>query len=174
MTRTASSINAHVRWMIRRDLPDVLGVEAVSFASPWSEDEFLGTLRQRNCIPMVAECGDRVVGFMVYELHKARLEVLNFAVGPEHRRRDIGSQMVRKLKSKLSTHRRRQVTATVRETNAAALGFFRGHGFLATKLLRGHYDDTGEDGIRLAFTDPTVGTDEVAVVHNRIATYPGE
>ena len=29
---------------------------------------------------MVAEYEDRVVGFMIYELHKTRIHVLNFAV----------------------------------------------------------------------------------------------
>ena len=31
---------------------------------------------------MVAEQGEKVVGFMIYELHKAKLHILNFAVHP--------------------------------------------------------------------------------------------
>ena len=42
---------------------------------------------------MVAEHEDRVVGFMIYELHKTRIHVLNFAVDRHYQRRGVGSQM---------------------------------------------------------------------------------
>ena len=96
-------LRVHVRWMIRRDMPEVLAIEGQSFEFPWAEDDFLRQLRQRNCIGMVADHGDEVVGFMIYELHKTRLHVLNFAVAPEHRRRGIGRQMMAKLMGKLSS-----------------------------------------------------------------------
>ena len=56
--------------MIRRDMPEVIPIETASFEFPWSEDDFVRCLRQRNCIGMVAEMDDQVVGFMIYELHK--------------------------------------------------------------------------------------------------------
>ena len=57
-------------------------------------------------IGMVAERGERVLGFMIYELHKTRLHLLNFAVANDARRRGVGSQMVDKLIGKLSSQRR--------------------------------------------------------------------
>src|SRR5436305_3532888 len=106
--------------MIRRDMVEALGIEKESFEFPWSEDDFIRCLRQRNCIGMVAEMDDRVVGFMIYELHKNRLHVLNFAVAARFRRRGIGSQMLRKLIGKLSQQRRSRIVLEVRETNLAA------------------------------------------------------
>ena len=72
----------HIRWMIRRDLPTVLEIEESNFEFPWTEDDFLRCLRQRNCIGMVVELDDEIVGFMIYELHTNRLHILNFAVAP--------------------------------------------------------------------------------------------
>src|SRR5262245_49541922 len=72
-------LRVHIRWMIRRDMPEVLQIEQDSFDYSWTEEDFLRCLRQRNCIGMVAEAGERVVGFMIYELHKSKLHVLNFA-----------------------------------------------------------------------------------------------
>ena len=89
-----AQVRVHIRWMIRRDMPEVLAIEHASFEFPWCEEEFLRVLRQRNCIGMVAEHGERVVGFMIYELHKNRLHVLDFAVHPEFRRQGVGRQMV--------------------------------------------------------------------------------
>src|SRR6516165_11547963 len=105
----------HIRWMIRRDMPEVLAIEHASFEYPWCEEEFLRVLRQRNCIGMVAEHGERIVGFMIYELHKTKLQVLNFAVHGEFRRQGVGRQMVAKLAGKLSSHRRTRIMLQVRE-----------------------------------------------------------
>src|SRR5881397_3781501 len=118
----------HIRWMIRRDMPEVLQTEQASFDFSWTEEDFLRCLRQRNCIGMVAEQGEKVVGFMIYELHKSKLHILDFAVHPEHRRGGIGCQMSEKLVSKLSSHRRTRIVAEIRETNLDAQLFFRSVG----------------------------------------------
>ncbi len=73
-------IDVHIRWMIRRDMLEVLDIESGSFEFPWSEEGFLRCLRQRNCMGMVAEYDGRVLGFMMYEFHKDQLHVLNLAV----------------------------------------------------------------------------------------------
>jgi ribosomal-protein-alanine N-acetyltransferase len=141
----------HIRWMIRRDMPEVLAIETEGFEFPWCENDFLRCLRQRNCIGMVAECDDRVVGFMIYELHKSRLHILNFAVSARHRRHGVGTQMVTKLIGKLSTQRRNRILLEVRETNLAAQLFFRSSGFRAVSVLREFYEDTPEDAYLMQF-----------------------
>ena len=138
-------VRVHIRWMIRRDMPEVLQTEQESFEYSWTEEDFLRCLRQRNCIGMVAEQGEKVVGFMIYELHKNKLHILNFAVNPGCRRFGVGAQMVAKLISKLSSHRRTRITLEVRETNLTAQLFFRKQGFKALRVLRSFYEDSGED-----------------------------
>ena len=41
------------RWLVRRDMDQVLEIERLSFPHPWSEEEFLAALRQGNCIGRV-------------------------------------------------------------------------------------------------------------------------
>ena len=85
MSQSASpkpQLSVQIRWMIRRDMADVLRIERASFEQEWSEEDFLNCLRQRNCIGMVAEHDNEVVGFMVYGLHKSRLQIMNFSVAP--------------------------------------------------------------------------------------------
>lgn len=135
----------HIRWMIRRDMPQVLEIESARPASPWMEDEFLKVLRQRNCIGMVAEADERIVGFMIYELNKYRLQILNFAVHPDFRRRSVASQMAAKLIGKLSSQRRTKISLHVRESNLTAQLFFRSLGFKAMEIAHDHFEDTGED-----------------------------
>ncbi|MFZ5831083.1 MAG: ribosomal protein S18-alanine N-acetyltransferase, partial [Planctomycetota bacterium] len=137
-------VRVHIRWMIRRDMPEVLAIERSCFEFPWLDDDFVRCLRQRNCIGMVAEHEDRVVGFMIYELHKSRIHVLNFAVAPDFRRRGVGWQMAAKLIGKLSVQRRNRIVLEVRETNLAAQLFFRDVGFRAITVLHSYYEDTPE------------------------------
>jgi ribosomal-protein-alanine N-acetyltransferase len=144
-------LQVHIRWMIRRDMAEVLEIENASFEFPWSEEDFIRCLRQRNCIGMVAERGDRVAGFMIYELHRSRLHVLNFAVASAFRRQGVGSQMIGKLVGKLSAQRRTRVTLEVRETNLAAQVFFRSQGFRAVSVLRDYYEDTTEDAYLMQY-----------------------
>jgi ribosomal-protein-alanine N-acetyltransferase len=164
-------VRVHIRWMIRRDMPEVLQIEQSSFDYSWTEEDFLRCLRQRNCIGMVAEQGEKVVGFMIYELHKTKLHVLNFAIQPAFRRLGVGVQMVTKLVSKLSSHRRTKITLEIRETNLAAQLFFRSQGFRAIRVLRAYYEDSGEDAFLMQYRLAGDMADDLEEAVNRIAQF---
>lgn len=167
-----SSVAVHIRWMIRRDMPAVLDIENQSFEFPWSEEEFIRCLRQRNCIGMVAEHDEQVVGFMIYELHKNRLHILNFAVDPNARRTGVGRAMVDKLIGKLSHDRRNRIMLEVRETNLDAQLFFRNLGFRAISVLRDFYDDSTEDAYLMQLRyQPSA--EELTLPNNRITRLAG-
>ena len=143
--------DVQIRWMIRRDMPEVLEIERQSFEFAWTEEDFLCCLRQRNCIGMVAERQERIAGFMIYELLKSQLHVLNFAVSNWARRQSVGTQMIEKLVNKLSQQRRQEICLEVRETNLAAQLFFRRQGLQAHGVLRNHYEDTEEDAYLMRY-----------------------
>ncbi len=161
-----------IRWMIRRDMAEVLDIETEGFEFPWSEEDFIRCLRQRNCIGMVAEQNERVVAFMIYELHKTRLHLLNFAVAANDRRHGVGLQMMEKLMGKLSPQRRTRIVLEVRETNLAAQVFFRGLGFRAVSVLRDFYDDTTEDAYLMQYRWKPV-PQEIIIPTNRITKLAG-
>ena len=158
-----SALGVHVRWMIRRDMPEVVAIEREAFEFPWSEDDFTRCLRQRNCIGMVAEMADSVVAFMIYELHRTKLQMLNFAVRRSHRRLGIGTRMMDKLVAKLTPDRRGRIVLEVRETNLPAQLFFRSLGFRATSVLKDFYQDSTEDAYLMQYAaDPLPGERRLA------------
>ena len=165
-------LDVQIRWLIRRDMGEVLDIERASFENSWTEEDFLCCLRQRNCIGMVAEHDRRVVGFIIYELHKARLRVLNIAVATDCRRQQVGSQLLTRLVEKLSQQRRREITLDVRESNLPAQLFYQSQGFRAVCVLRRHYDDTEEDAyvMRYLLTAEEEFQSEFAL-RNRISEY---
>lgn len=153
-----------VRWTIRRDMLAVLQIEQDSFEFTWSEDEFMRVLRQRNCIGMVYDNEDQITGYMIYELQKTQLRLLNFAVSPQYRRQGIGTAMIQKLIKKLTPptsalhaqKRRTKIILNVRETNLNAQLFFRQMGFYATATLRNYYEDTEEDAYTMEYQIPQI------------------
>ncbi len=143
-----------IRWMIRRDMPEVLEIETGNFKEWWLEEDFLVELRKRNSIGMIAERDGKIVGFMVYELYKTFLQVLKFVVDEDHRRSGVGVVMVEKLLNKLSQQRRQEIAIVVRESNLPGQLFLREMKFICTQTIPGHYIDTDEDGYEMRFLLP--------------------
>lgn len=146
------AVKTHLRWMIKRDMPEVLAIEDQCFQwDAWTEQGFLTCLRERNCVGMVAEYKERVAGYMIYELHQHHLHIVNFAVHPALQRKQVGTQMAQKLKDKLSTHKRTFLDLVVRETNLAAHLFWKSQGFQAVEVLNGFFARTDEDAYHFEF-----------------------
>lgn len=161
----------HSRWMIRRDLPEVLRIEGACFEHSWDEADFLRNLRQRNVIGMVAEKNGEVVGYAIYETHDKFIRLLNFAVHPDCKRRGVGRQMIEKMKSKLTGLKRSALVAEVRESNLPAQMFFRSQGFQAVRVERQFYEDSGEDAYVFRFS---IAEESEITFHqptNRISKY---
>lgn len=167
-----TELKPQIRWLIRRDMDEVLEIENRSFEFPWTDSDFLVCLKQRNCIGTVYESSQQLIhGFMLYELHKDRLRILNMAVAHEVRRTGVGRAMVQRLMDKLSHQRRHTIEAEVRETNVVAQSFLSGAGFRAVKVLRKHYDDTNEDAYLFRHTLPVNEMQFVRNGSNRISEY---
>lgn len=134
-------------------MDEVLRIEAESFGvNRWSEEDFLACLRQRNCIgvTIVREYSE-VVGFMIYELSKQKLTILNMAVQPDSRRQGLGRLAIDRLKVKLSQQRRTSVQTHVTEDNLSAHLFFAACGFRCETIERG---DNGRDRLVFAYRIP--------------------
>ena len=139
-------IGTHIRWMIRRDLCEVLQIENDCFgASAWQEKDFMRCLRQTGCTGMVAEHQGHIVGYKLFEIHRTKFDLINFAVAKEVRRKGIGTQLLARLIGKLDMQRQDIILLKVRETNLGALIFFRENEFKAIDILHSYYEDTDED-----------------------------
>jgi ribosomal-protein-alanine N-acetyltransferase len=145
----------HIRWMIRRDMAEVMEIEHLCFSLPWTEEELIKFLRGRNNIGMVAEYGDRVVGFMLYSLYKNRIYLEALGVHPDCQRERIGRQMFEKLFAKLSNKGRTFMSAMVREGNLSAQLFFKSVGFRCYQTIKEAYDGSDEDGYMFEISAPS-------------------
>lgn len=138
--------NVQVRWLIRKEMDQVLKIENECFDSPYDLDWFMANLRRTNVIGMVADCGrNEIAGFMLYELYKDHIVLLNFAVAARFQRQGVGTAMVQRILDKLSFQRRNAVEVMTSDKNVGSHLFFRSCGFKAVSVIRDHFEsDDGE------------------------------
>lgn len=141
-----------IRWWIRRDNPQVFAIEALNHGKH-AEDEkyFLDILREATVIGCVAEKADVILGFMMYELFKNRLDILHFEVHPEWQRSGIGTQMFSNLVAKCQDKGREAITWKINERNLIVQQFLRKMGAKCTKLIRNFFENSGEDAFLFEF-----------------------
>jgi len=144
-------MNVHIRWLIKRDIPEVLEIEEKSFPYAWTEDDLLSCLRPYHTIGLVAEYHEKVAGFIIYKLCKTSLRLVNLAVHPQYRRLGIGTLLVSKTLDKLSGHGRNRLIVDIDERNLGGQLFLAEQGFLATKTFPGRCPN-GDDAYRMEFS----------------------
>lgn len=128
----------------RKALASILQIERFSFDDPWTEEELLKCLRNRITVCYVVEDeAGSVDGFMVYEMHRNRLRLLNIAV--RWPGRGIGSQLVRHLADKAREINRKAIYTEVRERNLDAQKFFRAMGFKCEAVWKQFYETADDD-----------------------------
>jgi len=139
-----------LRWCNRNDLEEVAEIEAESFSDHWDERDFLKYLESHRCVFIVAEFDGRILGFMIYRLHKDHIELVNLAVRKAYLRLTIGSQLVAAMKCKL-TKTRRRIACVVVESNLEAQLFMRFCEFRCISTLRAASHDGKEDEYQFVF-----------------------
>lgn len=133
------------------DMTEIVKIENASFDYPWTEEELNRSRRHRDVGTMVARYRNIVLGFMFYKLNRTSIEILNFAVHPDFRRRGVGTQMVAKLLAKINRPlgRREFLSLTIRESNLDGQLFFRECGFQAVGVFRNYYEETDDSAYRM-------------------------
>lgn len=150
MARTGNKARtgASIRAMQLDDLPQVLEIERLSFPTPWSERAFRGELTVNSYAHyLVAELGERVVGYGGMWVIVDEAHVTNIAVHPRHRRSGIGRLLLKALLEQAADRGCDRVTLEVRKSNRPAQHLYQSYGFVPRGIRRGYYTDNNEDAI---------------------------
>ena len=71
---------AKIRKMSTEDLPEVLGIERVSFPAPWTQGMFEGTLASAITNCLVIERHGHILGYIVFYFAGPEAHIMNIAV----------------------------------------------------------------------------------------------
>lgn len=124
---------AKIRWMIRKDMPDVTAIEQENSEFPWSLRDFFQCLQDRSSIALVAYVDeDQIVGFMIYYLCYEGLYVPKLVVAKDWQDRGVDLALLEKLKTKIREGIRRLLVVEVKESQVDC---FQQQGFTKTSML---------------------------------------
>ena len=132
------------------DLKAIMPIEAASFHRPWNRETLTGLLGRPDADVLVATLEGTVVGYVVLIARAGDTELANLAVDPAHRRRGIGSALLRGCLEILGGRGGRWIFLAVRATNEAAAALYEASGFREAGRHAGYYDDPPEDAVIFA------------------------
>lgn len=152
-------------WQLRRanrqDLEAVLALQVATLLAPqWSEAAWLGYLGEPNpdgsdwrCAFVLEEDG-HLLGFIAGRVLGNLAELESIAVNETSRQQGIGRQLLRELSRWAQRRGAETVELEVRESNAAARGFYTAQGFTQQGHRPRYYSDPVETAVLLTRTLP--------------------
>ncbi|MAT68159.1 MAG: hypothetical protein CMJ58_01410 [Planctomycetaceae bacterium] len=151
-TSPATRRDERTRVMGRRDLRQVLRIEADSFRYPWSEQDFVEHLEAPSSVALVLEECGLVVGYVVFGVDSQWADLHACVVCQAYRRRGAATRMVANVVRRTADYLL-GIRTKVAERNVAAQMFFRHCGFRAVRILPS-YLLNDEDAYLMELTPP--------------------
>lgn len=142
-------MNAQISRMTLEDLPEVAGIDRLSFPSPWPMEAYAQELDNDNAFFFVARLAEpphTLVGhggmWMLYD----EANIANIATHPAWRGRGVGELLARHLVAQAAAQNAILITLEVRASNTAAQRVYARLGFEEVGRRKRYYHD-GEDAI---------------------------
>lgn len=134
--------------MTSYDIPEVMEIEKLSFATPWSEDSFRNEIETNlSARYIVAKMDGVVIGYAGVWIILDEGHITNIAVHPDYRGMGVGSKIVEALVRTSKREGATALTLEVRKTNTVAQNLYRRYGFEPVGIRPKYYGDNGEDAI---------------------------
>lgn len=136
-----------IRPMELRDVDSVMAIAAgLAYAPRWDRATYEAALGSNDRrIALVAEMSAAMIGFAVASLVIPDAELETIGIATEWQGKGVGRQLLEALVQALRERGVTKVMLEVRDSNAAAQGFYRSHGFEESGGRTGYYIDPKED-----------------------------
>ena len=128
-----------LRAMHRSDLPVVLELERQSYEFPWSEGIYRDCLRMGYSSWVVTNTLDEILGYALMSYAMDEAHILNLCIGPDCRRRGLGSYLLDHLLAEARQHEVDWIMLEVRRSNQAAINLYQNAGFHEIGERRNYY-----------------------------------
>jgi len=142
-----------------KDIEQLVELERLCFATPWTQEQFSLCLAQEHFYVFGLKSGNRLMGYISFFLVGKEMEILNLAVHPEKRRHGLGTKLLTAALSFFRRKKGKKVLLEVRPSNVAALNLYRRAGFVQVGLRRNYYPDNREDALVMALEIQNSGTE---------------
>lgn len=157
-----------VRRMGLEDVDAVHAIEAATFPTPWSREDFVKEMTANACARyLVAQEGGQTVGFAGAWIVLDEAHITNIAVRKDCRGRGIGRRLTEELMRYAANLGVVYATLEVRRSNEVAKKLYQSLGFEYVGVRKRYYVDNGEDALiyccqRMPEADPDFSEPETA------------
>jgi ribosomal-protein-alanine N-acetyltransferase len=138
-----------IRSMTTADAPIVFQIADESGLSFWSVDDYTNEVEREDSIDLAAVLDNLIIGFIIMRFVSTNeAEIYNIAVNANARKSGCGSLLLSSAVSRaLQNSALKTVWLEVRESNTAALEFYKKHGFQISGHRKNFYTQPTENAV---------------------------
>jgi ribosomal-protein-alanine N-acetyltransferase len=141
-----------IQKMSKDDVDQVASLEKICFSDPWTKETFREELQLKIAIPLVVKLEEKVVGYTCLWHLDDQLEIANFAVSPDHRRKKIGEKIMNRILMEAKERACKSIVLSVRESNESAINLYSKFGFVEVGRRKRYYRLPTEDALTMVKT----------------------
>jgi ribosomal-protein-alanine N-acetyltransferase len=131
------------------DLEEVLDIEVLSFATPWSRNAFLYELleNERAVYYVVHNSMNKLIAYIGMWVIFDEGHITNLAVHPAYRHQGVGKFLLINFIKAAREKKIKHLTLEVRRSNAVAQELYQKMGFVHMGVRKKYYLDNNEDAL---------------------------
>ena len=133
--------------MKQTDAEEIAAIEEMTFAMPWSRNDFWKEAINDNAIYVVGVLDNKVIAYGGVWVSFEEAQVTNIAVHPDYRSQGIGTKLFSRLIEEIKKRGVTALTLEVRPSNEAALKLYEKFNLKSVGRRKGYYLDNGEDAL---------------------------
>ncbi len=131
----------------REDMEQLLELERLSFASPWTRGMFESEFDNPFAFIIGLWDGSRLVAYLDYWIMGDEAHVMTIGVHPDYRRRGLALRLMNEMVAAVRHARCAYVILEARVSNTPALALYSKLGFVRVGTRKKYYTDNGEDAV---------------------------
>jgi len=136
------------RYLKEEDIDQILKIEELSFATPWTRQSFENELNLNQfAVYLVLEKEGQIVGYCGMWLIVDEAHITNIAVLPEFRGQKLGEAILQMIMEIAKKRGAKTMTLEVRVSNVVAQSLYRKLGFMNGGIRKNYYTDNYEDAL---------------------------
>lgn len=136
-----------IREMQLDDLEQVMTIEEANFSVPWTETGFFTFLLREDTLFLVAEEGEKILGYCGVVTVQDEGDITNVAVEKNSQNQGIGKKLLEEMFQRTQKAGVCRLFLEVRAGNAAALHLYEKMGFVQMGVRKNYYEQPVEDGV---------------------------
>ncbi|MFR2719095.1 MAG: ribosomal protein S18-alanine N-acetyltransferase [Ruminococcus sp.] len=136
-----------IREMQLDDLEQVMTIEEANFSVPWTETGFFTFLLREDTLFLVAEEGEKILGYCGVVTVQDEGDITNVAVDKNSQNQGIGKKLLEEMFQRTQKAGVCRLFLEVRAGNAAALHLYEKMGFVQMGIRKNYYEQPVEDGV---------------------------